>query len=177
MHILESIVAGRIDIGVVYNPAPTPAVETLRLFDVQLHLISPGAKSAANEEIGPPVSLKTLPEYPLVIPSRPNAIRMFVETSLAAAGLKINVAWEIDGVPSILDLVDQRQGFAVLPLNALRAHQGSRRLIARPIVRPRLLKRSRPREFIPQRPLTALAQKTMDLLGETLRSHLSAMLK
>ena len=48
-------------------------------------------------------------------------MRMFVETQLApAAG--INVEWEVDGIPAIVDLVARGFGHAVLSMNAIRDH-------------------------------------------------------
>src|SRR5207253_9076200 len=71
---------------------------------------------------GPPpgaVALAEVAQLPLVIPSRPNAIRMHVESALADAGLKPNVALEIEGVTAILDLVLDGAGCAILSRNAL----------------------------------------------------------
>ena len=55
------------------------------------------------------MSLSDLVDYPLVISSRPHAMRMSVETALANVGGKISVAHEIESIPAIIDLV--RQGF------------------------------------------------------------------
>jgi LysR family nitrogen assimilation transcriptional regulator len=66
-----------------------------------------------------PVTLAEVAKLPLVIPSRPNAIRMHVESALAAIGAKPDVALEIDGVTAILDLVLDGAGCAILSHNAL----------------------------------------------------------
>lgn len=49
----------------------------------------------------------------------------------------MNVAWEIDGFPAILDLVHRGHGYAVLPLNAVRGDPLRRPFVPRPIVRPK----------------------------------------
>jgi len=46
------------------------------------------------------------------------------------------MAWEVDGIPSILDMVRQNFGYAVLPLLALRADASHETLSANPIVAP-----------------------------------------
>ena len=56
---------------------------------------------------------------PLVIPSRPNAIRMHVEAEMAAVGVRPMVALEIDGVSAILDLVADGAGAALLSRHAV----------------------------------------------------------
>lgn len=73
------------------------------------------ATAAANTSL----SLADLARLPLVIPSRPNAIRMLVEAELATLGLRPSVALEIDGVSAILDLVADGAGAAVLPRSAV----------------------------------------------------------
>jgi LysR family nitrogen assimilation transcriptional regulator len=65
------------------------------------------------------VSLKELCALPLVIPSRPHAIRMAVESQLSSQGLRPCISLEIDGVNAILDLVADGAGYAVLPQYAL----------------------------------------------------------
>jgi LysR family nitrogen assimilation transcriptional regulator len=156
------------DLGLVYNPMLSPAIETHPLANARLHLICPPSKQQSKARPNCPVTLKSLANYPLIIPSRPNAIRMLLETSLASAGVKSHVAWEIDGVSSILDLVNAGHGFAVLPLNALDGHKAAGRLIARPVVKPSLscmigLSASSHRR------LTPLAQCVRDLISETMR--------
>ena len=72
------------------------------------------------------VRLRDLPRFPLLIPSRPHAIRRLVETRLASLGLQPQVAMEIDAVPAILELVAEGHGFAVLsPAGAARRGDGA----------------------------------------------------
>ena len=79
---------------------------------------------------------------PLVIPSRPNALRMLVETEMANLGLRPQVALEIDGVAAILDLVADGAGAALLSRNAvsssLRPSVFQMRAVSDPPLRTRL---------------------------------------
>lgn len=174
-YILEWLAMGRVDIGLVHNPLPSPAVETQPLIEEQLYLIGPDTRRRSKSArpkgaridgaIGPPLALRELPQYPLIIPSRPHAIRMFVETHLVNAGLKINVACEVDAVPAILDLVQQGGGYAVLSLNAIRGNELRGRFLPRPIVKPKLLSvlaLATPA----QRPLTPLSRRAIELIRE-----------
>ena len=74
-----------------------------------------------------------------MLPSRPNANRMRIEAQLAYFGLKPSIAFEVDGVASVLDLVREGYGSAVLPLTSMRAYGLEKAFAARAIVSPRLL--------------------------------------
>ncbi len=130
----EGLQTGRLDIALLYNPSPSPDLDTLPLLDEELYLIGP---RQAQGKSGP-VGLKEVSTLPLVIPSRPNAIRMVVETEMAGIGCKPSISLEIDGVAAILDLVADGAGHAILPRYALATSAVPETYLARPIVKPRL---------------------------------------
>jgi len=115
----EGLITGRLDIAVLYNAQPSREVDVTPLIEEDLLLVR--ARPAGLHEDPPPgpIDLRDVASLPLVIPSRPNAIRMHVETALAQIGAKPNVALEIDGVTAILDLVLDGAGCAILSRNAL----------------------------------------------------------
>lgn len=162
MH--EWLQVGRIDIGLLYNPAPSPAVDSRPLLQEALCFVAPRQKGAAARAM----PLRELPRHPLIIPSRPNAIRMLVETRLAAVGLKPTVAMEIDAVSAILELVAEGHGFAVLSPRALDGADVARRLVSRPIVRPRITS-TLAIATSAQRPSTPLQQATVALIEDAAR--------
>lgn len=114
-YVLDWLVQGRIDLAVVYNAAPAPAIDLQPVLQEPLFLVSARGRAAQPK----PVTLQALAQCELVIPSRPNAIRMQLETALAAAGLKPRVALEIESVPAMLDLVESSPLHAVLSRHAL----------------------------------------------------------
>jgi LysR family transcriptional regulator, nitrogen assimilation regulatory protein len=161
VHILEWLALGRVDVGIVYNPPASPAVELRAFVEQQLYLIGP--KRARPGDRGGSVELRQLPTYPLIIPSRPHTIRMLVDSRLSALGLKAAVALEIDGIRAILDLVQRGHGYAVLPRHALIEAGPGAKLAARPIVQP-ALRSVMAVATSAQRPLTRMAQETIDLV-------------
>jgi LysR family nitrogen assimilation transcriptional regulator len=163
VHILEWLSLGRVDVGLVYNPPPSPAVELQPLLEQPLCLIGPAPQKRAAR--GDTVELEHLPDFPLIIPSRPHTIRMLVESRLAAAGLKPTIALEVDGVRAILDLVQRGHGYAVLARNALIEAGDGAKLVARPIVKP-ALRSVMAIATSAQRPLTRMAKEAIALLGE-----------
>lgn len=115
----EALTAGRLDIAVLYNVRPAAGLEIQPLMEEELVLVQPRPPGLAEDPPPPPLPLAALADLPLVIPSRPNAIRMQVESELAALGRRPRVALEIDGVPAILELVAEGLGSAVLTRHAV----------------------------------------------------------
>jgi LysR family transcriptional regulator, nitrogen assimilation regulatory protein len=111
----ESLINGRLDIALLYGVVATPGLEITPLMEEDLYLV----QRQASRKTMLSASLKELAALPLIIPTRPNAMRMLVETELAKAGLQPNIVLEIDGVPAILDLVLDGAGCAVLSKNAV----------------------------------------------------------
>jgi len=160
-YVTEWLLMGRVDIAVLHNPVASPALTLSPLMEEHLCLIGPSRRGKARSNA--PVRMRDLPNYPLIIPSRPHAFRMQVDTQLANLGLKANVVLEIDGVPAMLDLVHQGYGHAVLPANRVRADNQLRTFATQPIIEPRLA--STLALAIPaQRPTTPLTRHTLELL-------------
>lgn len=115
----ESLVAGRIDLALLYNAQPANDLDITHLLDEELVLVQKRPPGLAEEPPAGPIALRTLGEVGLVIPSRPNAIRMHLESELLKLGVPLSIALEIDGVSAILDLVADGAGSAVLSRHAV----------------------------------------------------------
>lgn len=130
----ESLVSGRLDIALLYNAVPTPEVEVAPLLQEDLMLVqrsqapkiaikgkpsTPATPPTGAAKVLASISLRELADVPLIIPTRPNAIRTLVETELHNINCRPLIALEIDGVAAILDLVADGAGSAVLPHNAV----------------------------------------------------------
>lgn len=159
--VTEWMVTGRIDIGVVYNAIPSPQIEIRPLCDQDLLLVA----RRRGARLGASTPTTQLAEFPLILPRRPNANRTLIDGHFARVGLKPRIAFEIDGIPSILDLVHEGYGFAILPRTSLRAHVHAGDFIASPIVEPRLKARL---SLITsaQRPATPLSGQALELVRE-----------
>jgi LysR family nitrogen assimilation transcriptional regulator len=155
--IQEWVQVGRVDVGLVYNPTPAPAIELAPLLEEHLCLIGPrpGRREAST------VPMRELPRYPLIMPARPNAIRTLVEARLAGLGLRPQVTLEVDAIGAIVDLVAEGLGYAILSRRALPEGADGGGLAARPIVRPPL-KSSLAIAVSSQRPATPLQTATIE---------------
>ncbi|MEN9383657.1 MAG: HTH-type transcriptional regulator CynR [Pseudomonadota bacterium] len=164
---LEWLHTGRLDIAVLYNAQPTPDIDIAPLLDEDLLLVEPRPPGLAEEPPPPPISLAAVAAMPLVIPSRPNAIRMHVEAEMVNIGCRPKVALEIDGVSAILDLVADGAGAALLSRNAvassIRPSAYRTRQICNPPLRTRLCIATSS-----QRPATLTQQTTLELIRRSI---------
>jgi LysR family nitrogen assimilation transcriptional regulator len=112
-----------------------------------------------------------LSQYPLIIPSRPHAVRMTVENALAAVEQKIRVVHEIESIPAIIDLVRQRHGFAVLPLNAVKSSRWADAVQVKAILSP-TLKSPLSIATSAQRPKSSLLRKASELIRDVVRQQI-----
>jgi LysR family nitrogen assimilation transcriptional regulator len=160
----ESLASGRLDIAVIYNAQPTAGLDLRPLMEEELVLVQQRPLGLA-EDPPLPVFLTQLADLPLVIPSRPNAIRMQVESELATIGRLPRVALEIDGVPAILELVAEGLGSAVLTRHAVASSVRPSAYAVRSIGDPPLRVRSWLATSA-NRPVTRTQQAAMELLKE-----------
>jgi LysR family nitrogen assimilation transcriptional regulator len=172
-YILEWLDIGRVDCALVYNATATAGVDMQPLLDDRLFLIAPlrSARARKAQHDRPTVTLQELAEYPLIIPSRPHAIRMSVENALAGVECKISVAHEIGCIPAVIDLVRQGHGFGVLPMNAVKASQWAAEVLAKPIGKP-ALKTSLSIATSSQRPKSSLMRKAVELIRDIVRREI-----
>ena len=132
-HIGEWLAAGRVDLGLVYNPEPNPQLEQEPVLEETLCLVgAPGALPGAQ------VSLAQVASLPLVMPQWGHSFRRLMETQAMLAGVKLRIAWEVSSVPTILDMVRRGHGFAALTGSAVAAGAGPGELGLATIVEPRI---------------------------------------
>ena len=117
--ILGGLNSGHLDLVVLYNAQPSRETDVAHLLDEDLVLVRARPPGLLEDPPPGPIALSEVAQLPLVIPTRPNAIRMHVESEMAQIGCTPQVALEIDGVSAILDLVADGAGCAVLSRNAL----------------------------------------------------------
>lgn len=166
----HSLITGGLDVALVYNTPPSPELDTTPLQEEDLYLVE-RAQGAAEVT---PIPLCEVAERQLVIPRRPNSIRMLVETELANIGRHPLISFEIDGIPAILDLVADGSGSAVLPRFAVTTSGKIPAISIRPIISPHLRCRlslavsSKRPATLTQRAIIELIRKTA---GELLKAH------
>lgn len=163
-NIAEWITSGRADLGLLYNPDAQPELELTPLLRERLCLVVPAA-ARAKRATPKALPLRELGSYPLILPERHQSIRRLLQTQATAAGVKLDIAWEVSSVPAIIDLVCARVGHAVLTASAVDASGRGAELAVRPIVEPELISVL----FLAQsatKPVTPLTRRVGRLLTE-----------
>jgi LysR family nitrogen assimilation transcriptional regulator len=159
-HLAEWVSTGRVDIGVLHNPEFQPSIEIIPVLQEPLVLVSPADGKPAMKS---PVNFSELVNYPLIVPERTHAIRKLIETQAALTGLKLQIAWEISSVRSIIDLVRAGHGHAVLSRNAIKNEPRPEVFSVRPLENPELLS-TLCLAISAHKPITPLTKHVMDLL-------------
>lgn len=112
----ESLIAGRLDLALLFDPAASPQLAFQPLMREKLLLVAP-PKSRLPARVG----LSALANYPMVLPSAPNAIRHLLDSVLGPRRIQLQVLAEVGAVRTVLALVATGVGCTILPESALGA--------------------------------------------------------
>lgn len=114
MNASSLVQAGSADLAVVTNMEPLATLENRPFVIEPLCLIGP-VESALDQR--GKIDLETVSTLPLVLTSRPNALRLLLETALANAGLPLDVVMEANSSAALLGAVEAGVGYTVLPFS------------------------------------------------------------
>jgi LysR family transcriptional regulator, nitrogen assimilation regulatory protein len=114
--LLEGLDTGRIDLAVMVDPEPRASLAFEPLVSEQVYLI--GAMDDPRLPAGTS-RVADLAELPLILLPRPAGSRMSFERAGAAAGVRLNVAYEVDSQEVIKDLIARGLGFGLLPYSTI----------------------------------------------------------
>jgi LysR family nitrogen assimilation transcriptional regulator len=159
VHLREWLVAGRIDLALLFDPPASPQLSYETLAHESLILAAPrrGARLPAR------VRLASLAGYPLVLPSSPNAIRSLLDRALSRHDIHLRIVAEVNTVQASLSLVSDGVGCTVLPESAVAPPRVAATLqIAR--IGPPAIRNSLVLATPLARPSTRLTRETAQLL-------------
>ncbi len=135
--VLEGLLAtGRLDLGLLYaRERPARQVEERKLLVEELHFVTrarPGARVPAE------VTLREAAKQRLILPGAGNTTRQIVEREARAAGLRLEIAAEVDSPRTTKALVAAGAGAAVMSRSGVHPETSRPRLALQRIVRPTL---------------------------------------
>ena len=158
----------------MHNPDANTAIETTPVLDEPLWLVSAAAKGrrASMPRLSTPLPFAELPGYPLVVPERTHAIRKLLEAQAALTGVKLQIAWEVSSVQSILDLVRHGHGHAVLARSAVLASDQPKAFAVRPLAEAEL-KSTLCLAVSAHKPVTPLVKRADRMLRELLLARVA----
>lgn len=141
MHLIESlsgfllewIESGRLDLAVLFDAQPTPFVHLDPILVEDLWLV--GAASAFS---GRPEELpfRSLPDYPLLLPSVSHSHRSLLEGMALRHGVHLNVLAAVDSLTVLKSIVADGQAFTIFAQSAVHAEIAAGTLHAVRVVDP-----------------------------------------
>jgi DNA-binding transcriptional LysR family regulator len=115
--VIEDVVGGLADLGIVAGDVASSAIERVDLRRESLYVIVP--RKHALGETSAPVRLAQLRDVPLVSPPRDSQTRLQIEGAAVAAGIHLRHAVLVPGFPEIIEYVRAGVGIGFVPAGAL----------------------------------------------------------
>lgn len=159
LHLHEWLVAGRLDLALLFDPPGSPLLDCRTLSRETLCLVAPPGAKRLPERVG----LAALADFPMVLPSAPNAIRSLVDAALRPRRIALDVVAEVGAVQTLVTLVSQGLGFTVLPESALGPAGGA--ALPRCRIGPPAIRNTLVLAWPKARPATRLTRETAQLLA------------
>lgn len=126
----DLVASGVLDVAITNFHEPMRDISAEPLGREQMYLVgSPAAKLSMKTE----TAISKIGDLPLILTTRPNSLRLTVETSLSRYGKKPNIRVEANALPLMTDLVTAGLGYTVLPLCGIRTCLKSGSVTASPI--------------------------------------------
>ncbi|WP_068415252.1 LysR family transcriptional regulator [Labrenzia sp. OB1] len=123
-----------IGVAVMHDPAPRDDIRISKLLVEHLCLVG---RSGTLEK--PEYSLAEAGSYPLVMPSRPNFLRILIDGHAEQLDIPLNIVTRSDGIGHTKSLVKYGHGFTILTYGAVISEVQQGVLQAVPICNPEIL--------------------------------------
>lgn len=163
IRLREWLVAGRVDVAIVFDPPATPQMQVETLVREPLVLIS-------TQPLPARLKLADVALRRLVMPSGPHALRQLLEEHTRPRGLPLQLVAEVDSVQTVLSLVARGVADTVLPVSAVRGWVYQQPLQVAAIHAPTM--RNRLALAVPAaRPATTLSRHAAQLLRTLVAEH------
>ena len=114
IRLREWLMAGRLDLALVFDPPHSPQLQQETLVREPLVLIS-------SQPLPQRMRLAEVARRPLVMSSGPHALRQLLEQHTRPRDLQLKLVAEVDSVQTVLSLVARGVADTVLPISAAKA--------------------------------------------------------
>lgn len=166
---LDWLGSGSADIGVLFKPPNVSTLITEHVIDDRIHLLGP--PGSLDVAAGEPVPAARLAELDMILPPEPHRLRALVQDAAREAGLNLVAAVEVTGTNTILELVREGVGYAVMPSSLLIGEKARGHIDSWPICDPVIPTRL----FIAtsmQKPQTLATKAVLRIISEVLAKTL-----
>ena len=163
IRLREGLVAGRLDVAVLFDPPASPLLNIETIAREPLVLM-------ASTLLPARIRLADVAALPLVLPSKPNSLRQLLEGEVKPRGHLLKVVAEVDSIKTVLSLVSRGVAATVLPASAMGEWTAAKppymAAIHAPVIRNRLC------IAVPEaRPATRLSRFLVQLTRELCLQH------
>ena len=133
-HVAEWLAAGKVDLAVLYRTKSSTLLNAEHLLFEDMYLIS--SSKAPPIGSGSTIKLAEIAGEELALPGLPHGLRILVDAATLRAQVTLNIAMELETLPTICDLVAGGSIRTILPLTAVQADLASGKLVAQHITDP-----------------------------------------
>ncbi len=141
LHIVEGfsselerkLTNNEISLAVMHDPPKRDDLRTSQMLDEKLYLVGPTGGVAQES-----YTLAEAAALPLILPSRPNFLRILIDTHAQQKGVSLNIVQKSDGVWLLKALVRAGHGYTILTYGAALTEIERETLAAAPIRDPEI---------------------------------------
>ncbi|WP_347556453.1 LysR substrate-binding domain-containing protein [Robbsia sp. KACC 23696] len=109
-----ALLENRVDVAFLFNPVLDGTLETTMLSREPICLITRREtvddlrpQGSPSERDTPNIPLSALADIPLILPAHPHPLRTMIENAAASRGVALNIPYEVEGVDTIVHLVQE----------------------------------------------------------------------
>ena len=134
--LVAALVAGKIDLAIVYASEATEKLDTLLVVSEPLFFATTDVNAKREYAGRSSVKLSELARWPMLVQSVPGATRAAIDRACAAENIRYTVVAEVNAPSSLNASVLAGLGSAVLPWVSVELIQASEGLLVRPLANP-----------------------------------------
>lgn len=169
-HVADWLANGKVDLAVLYKTRSSALLDSEHLLFEDMYLISSPSLPLLGRPDG--IALAEIVGAELALPSQPHGLRLLVDEACARGQVAMNVAMELDTLPTICDLVAAGTIRTILPLTAVQADLAAGRVIAQKITDP-IISRELILAHAPHRAAAPVTKAVVRLI----RSHINRLVQ
>ena len=158
------VLDGDLDMAIVNTPVVEAGLESEPLFDEERIIVAPADHPLADRGT---IDVADLAEHPVMLTPRGTTFRDAIDQELAAAGVRLTAAAEVDGLRLLASLAYQGYAPALLPASAVSGYpDGNWSLVHVEGLTRRSVGLVRNRRTTPSMPIRAAREVVLDVIRE-----------
>ncbi len=158
------VLDGDLDMAIVNTPVVEAGLESEALFDEERIIVAPADHPLADRGT---IDVADLAEHPVMLTPRGTTFRDAIDQELAAAGVRLTAAAEVDGLRLLASLAYQGYAPALLPASAVSGYpDGNWSLVHVEGLARRSVGLVRNRRTTPSMPIRAAREVVLDVIRE-----------